>query len=177
MPCRIVMRLSAAWGIKLEITAGLPTWEAFPGMRHQKAVRRISQSLMPIPCHPAGCGCFDVADVSIKFPDGSLNARTSPSTARNLPIPMAHLVITMMTQMDAPRSFSKGGPMLPATPTVYTVYIASKQWKNVAEAMQNPEDRLIVEGFAAFDAALEGIAVFVTNTTTRLLQQQKRQPA
>jgi Uma2 family endonuclease len=67
-----VMQLSEAWGLKLEITAGLPTWEAFPGMRHQKAVRRISQSLMPIPGHPAGCGCFDVADVYIKFPDGSL---------------------------------------------------------------------------------------------------------
>ena len=45
------------------------------------------------------------------------------------------------------------------------------------EAIQNPADRLIVEGFAAFDPALEGLAVFVTNTTTKLLQQQKRQPA
>ena len=87
------------------------------------------------------------------------------------------LVITMMTQMDPPKSFPKGVPAPPATPTVYTVYIGAKQWKNVAEAMQNPEDRLIIEGFAAFDPGLEGMAVFVTNTTTKLLQQQKRQPA
>jgi hypothetical protein len=60
---------------------------------------------------------------------------------------------------------------------VYTVYIGAKQWKNVAQAIQNPEDRLIVEGFAAFDPGLEGMAVFATNTTTTLLQQQKRQPA
>ena len=40
--------------------------------------------------------------------------------------------------------------------------------------MKNPEDKLIVEGFAAFDPALEGMAVFVTNATTKLLQQQKR---
>jgi len=85
------------------------------------------------------------------------------------------LVITMMTQMDAPKAFPKGVPTPPATPTVYTVYIGAKQWKTVAEAMQNPEDRLIVEGFAAFDPGLEGMAVFVTNTTTKMLQQQKRQ--
>ena len=26
-------------GIKLEITHGVPTWEAFPGMRHQNVLR------------------------------------------------------------------------------------------------------------------------------------------
>jgi hypothetical protein len=67
------------------------------------------------------------------------------------------LVITMMTQMDAPKSFPKGVPTPPATPTVYTVYIGAKQWQKVAEAIMNPEDRLIVEGFAAFDPSLEGI--------------------
>ena len=83
------------------------------------------------------------------------------------------LVITMMTQMQAPTSFPKGVPQPPATPTDYTIYIAAKQWNKVAEAMKNPEDKLIVEGFAAFDPALEGMAVFVTNATTKLLQQQK----
>jgi hypothetical protein len=80
----------------------------------------------------------------------------------------------MMTQMDAPKAFPKGVPAPPTTPTVYTVYIGAKQWKNVAEAMQNPDDRLIIEGFAAFDPSLEGMAVFVTNTTTKLLQQAKK---
>ena len=84
------------------------------------------------------------------------------------------LVITMMTQMQVPTSFPKGVPQPPATSTDYTIYIAAKQWNKVAEAMKNPEDRLIVEGFAAFDPALEGMAVFVTNTTTKLLQQHKR---
>ncbi len=85
-----------------------------------------------------------------------------------------NLVITMMSQMQAPASFPKGVPQPPATPTDYTIYIAAKQWQKVAEAMKNPEDKLIVEGFAAFDPALEGMAVFVTNTTTKLLQQQKK---
>jgi len=37
----------------------------YPGMRHQNAVRRISQSLHAIPAHPAACGSFDGAEVSI----------------------------------------------------------------------------------------------------------------
>jgi hypothetical protein len=84
------------------------------------------------------------------------------------------LVITMLTQMDAPKAFPKGVPTPPATPTVYTVYIAAKQWQKVAKAIQNEQDSLIVEGFAAFDPGLEGMAVFATNVTTKVLQQQKR---
>jgi Uma2 family endonuclease len=57
-------------GVKLEITAGIPTWEAFPGSRHQKAVLRalmsVERSATP------DCGCFQLPDVYIKFPDGSL---------------------------------------------------------------------------------------------------------
>ena len=57
-------------GVKLEITRRIPTWEAFPGPRHQKAVLR---ALMRIE-RSAGndCGCFQLPDVYIKFPDGSL---------------------------------------------------------------------------------------------------------
>ncbi len=57
--------------VKLEITRGLPTWEAFPGIRHQKAVRRIVASINAIPDHPDKCGCFDLTDIYIRFPDGS----------------------------------------------------------------------------------------------------------
>ena len=57
-------------GVKLEITGGIPTWEAFPGPRHQKAVLR---ALMSIEGSAArDCGCFQLPDVYIKFPDGSL---------------------------------------------------------------------------------------------------------
>jgi len=34
------------------------------------------------------------------------------------------LVITMMTKIEAPKAFPKGVPTPPATPTVYTIYIA-----------------------------------------------------
>lgn len=57
-------------GIKLEITGGIPTWETFPGVRHQKAVGRILFSVERVA--GSDCGCFQIPDVYIKFPDGSL---------------------------------------------------------------------------------------------------------
>jgi len=57
-------------GVKLEITDGIPTWEAFPGIRHQKAIGRIFVSVVRLP--QSDCACFQVSDAYIKFPDGSL---------------------------------------------------------------------------------------------------------
>ncbi len=57
-------------GIKLEITHGVPTWEAFPGMRHQKVLGRIFISVERT--SGSDCACFPVSDAYIKFPDGSL---------------------------------------------------------------------------------------------------------
>lgn len=85
-------------------------------------------------------------------------------------------VITSMQTTKTPNAFPKGVPMPPTTPTLYTIYIGKKQWNNVAEAIKNPDDALIVEGFPAYDPELEGVAVFATNVTTKLLQAAKRQP-
>src|SRR5437879_12136175 len=57
-------------GVKLEITGGIPTWEAFPGSRHQKAVLRALMSIEG--SAERECRCFQLPDVYIKFPDGSL---------------------------------------------------------------------------------------------------------
>ena len=57
-------------GVKLEITGGIPTWEAFPGMRHQKTIGRIFVSVERL--SGSECACFQVSDAYIKFPDGSL---------------------------------------------------------------------------------------------------------
>src|SRR5688572_793249 len=56
--------------IKLEITGGIPTWEASPASRHQKAARRIEDSIQPLP--GASCGCYTLQDTYIALPDGSL---------------------------------------------------------------------------------------------------------
>ena len=57
-------------GVKLEITGGIPTWEAFPGMRHQKTIGRIFISVERLAA--SECACFQVLDAYIRFPDGSL---------------------------------------------------------------------------------------------------------
>jgi Uma2 family endonuclease len=57
-------------GVKLEITGGIPTWEAYPGPRHQKEVLRALISFEK--ASGTDCGCFQLPDVYIRFPDGSL---------------------------------------------------------------------------------------------------------
>ena len=57
-------------GVKLEITGGIPTWEAFPGPQHQKAVLRALLNIEA--SEKSDCGCFQLPDTYIKFPDGSL---------------------------------------------------------------------------------------------------------
>ncbi len=58
--------------IRLEITGGVPTWEAFPGSRHQRTIDRIRASIVPIPDSQSGCRCAHLSDVLISFRDGSL---------------------------------------------------------------------------------------------------------
>jgi hypothetical protein len=82
-------------------------------------------------------------------------------------------ILTTMQVAKTP-SLPKGLPAPPTTPTSYTVYIARKQWQTVAEALRDPEDVLIVEGFPAYDPTLEGVGVYATNVTTKALQQAKR---
>ena len=57
-------------GVKLEITGGIPTWEAFPGPRHQKEVLRVLVGFERT--ESPDCGCYQLPDTYIKFPDGSL---------------------------------------------------------------------------------------------------------
>ncbi len=68
----------------------------------------------------------------------------------------------------------KGLPAPPAG-TRYTVFVARKPWAKVAEALAtDPEDVAIIEGYAALDARVEGIAVYATSATTKRLQAAKR---
>lgn len=57
-------------GVRLEIVAGLPIWEASPIYKHQKAVDRIRATIQSK--DESLCACVHVADVYINFPDGSL---------------------------------------------------------------------------------------------------------
>ena len=85
-----------------------------------------------------------------------------------------NLVITTMQSTKVP-ALPKGVPAPPTTPTTYMVYIAAKQWKTVAEAIAEPDDSLIVEGYPAYDPELEGLAVYALSVSTRKLQIAQRQ--
>ena len=84
-------------------------------------------------------------------------------------------IVTVMESTKVP-TLPKGLPTPTSTPTKYAVYIASKQWKKVEEAIKDPEDVLIVEGFPKTDPEVSAIAVFTTNVTTKKLQMIKKQP-
>lgn len=85
------------------------------------------------------------------------------------------LVITTMSHSAGAPTFPRGVPALPETPTVYTVYIAAKQWKRVESALQeDPGDVMIVEGMCAYDAELPGIAVYATRATTKFTEAARR---
>jgi Uma2 family endonuclease len=58
-------------GVRLEIIAGLPVWEALPNLTHQKAIDRIRGSFARSHTAVGGCECLHYADLHIKFPDGS----------------------------------------------------------------------------------------------------------
>jgi len=83
----------------------------------------------------------------------------------------------IMTTMEArpAQALPKGLPTPPAKPTSVVVYISVKQWQKVAEALRDPEDILIAEGSAVYDADLEGVALYVQKASTRNLDRAARE--
>ena len=74
------------------------------------------------------------------------------------------------------QSLPKGIPIPPlAFPTHYILYIGVKQWKKVKESLRNPDDVLIAEGTPVLDPKYQAVTVFVTSTTTKLLQAAQRE--
>jgi hypothetical protein len=83
-------------------------------------------------------------------------------------------IVTVIESTKIP-SLPKGLPAPTNAATKYAVYIAKKQWNKVKDAIQDPEDALIIEGFPKTDAEVSAIAVFTTNVTTKKLQQATRE--
>jgi len=85
-------------------------------------------------------------------------------------------VVTSMQQGPTIPSLPKGLPLPPKVEaTTYTVYIASKHWRKVTEALGDLEDVLIVEGWPMMDTKEHRIAVFANTVTTRKLQIAQKQ--
>jgi len=84
-------------------------------------------------------------------------------------------VIILALKSTAAPSLPKGLPAPPEQPTNYLIFISQKQWRKVAEAITNPEDKLIIEGYPTMHPKFAGITVYATQVTTKLLQAAKRQ--
>jgi hypothetical protein len=84
------------------------------------------------------------------------------------------VIILALKSTTAP-SLPKGLPAPPAQPTNYLVFVSQKQWKRVADAITNPQDKLIIEGYPVHHPRFTGITVYATQVTTTLLQAAKRQ--
>lgn len=85
------------------------------------------------------------------------------------------VILTMSHSAGVP-TFPRGVPLPPTTPTLYTVYVAAKQWKRVEAALkESTEDVLILEGMCAFDPDLQAVAVYTIKATTKFIEAAKRQ--
>lgn len=66
-----ILQLLQHGAIKLERTAGIPTWEALPSSRHQIIVDQIRATIASTKTDDSACSCHHLADVAIRFPDSS----------------------------------------------------------------------------------------------------------
>jgi hypothetical protein len=83
------------------------------------------------------------------------------------------VVILALRSAKTP-TLPKGLPPLPATPTNYMIFIQQKQWNKVRDAMEQPDDALIVEGYPVHEPRFAGITVYATHVTTKVLQAANR---
>lgn len=79
------------------------------------------------------------------------------------------------SQADKSPTLPKGLPPVKGS-TTYLVMVANKQWKKVSDAIKNPEDKLIIEGYCSLDKEAPGaITVRASSVTTAMLQRAKRE--
>ncbi len=78
-------------------------------------------------------------------------------------------VIILALRSTKPPTLPKGLPPVPTTPTNYMIFVQQKQWNKVREAMQQPDDALIVEGYGVHAPRFAGITVYATQVTTKAL--------
>ena len=141
-----------------------PAWSKRPtspaGTPHAPAAQPAAPSVPPEPL-PNLTGELRTVKITLIGRPGPIT--TSPTGT----------VTTTMQSRNVP-ALPRGVPAPPTTPTPFTVYIGPKQWAKVAAALRDPEDVLIVEGFAAAAPARPRITVYATNVTTKVLQQAQR---
>lgn len=76
-------------------------------------------------------------------------------------------VVTQMVHLGGGGTLPRGLPEMPSEPTVYTVYMAAKQWQQVESALRRSDRWLVIDGQSAYDPVIPGIAVFATQVATQ----------
>ena len=71
--------------VKLQMTAGIPTWEAMPGIRHQRIIMDVWSSVRRSPGGEGDRGCHAVVDVMVRFPEGSFRSPDVAIYCQRLP--------------------------------------------------------------------------------------------
>ena len=83
--------------------------------------------------------------------------------------------VTVLQNDPPPANLSKDLPAPPTDPTHYLTFLPGKQFRKVLEALvANKDDRMIVEGWAAFDPKLGAMCVWAQRVTTVSLERAKR---
>jgi len=143
----------------------------------KKAAGAASTPATPAPPAPAPSSAWaddDYRRVMAALQQG--RATTVKITVTGRPgaaVEQGQAVALALTSEKVP-DLPKGLPE-PPVGTRYTVVVARKQWGKIAEALAaDPEDTAIIEGYAALDPRVEGIAVYATSVTTKRLQAAKR---
>lgn len=67
--------------VNLQLTAGTTTWEAMPGVRHQRIIADVWSSLR----RARADGCHAVMDVMVRFPEGSFRSPDVAIYCQSLP--------------------------------------------------------------------------------------------
>lgn len=84
--------------------------------------------------------------------------------------------LAMLTHTPQLAHLQKGIPRPPAaTETTYVLSIGGKQWRQVKEALLDPDEVAIIEGIPMWDAAYQAMTVFVTSITTRGMRKAQHQ--
>ena len=98
---------------------------------------------------------------------GKVSAMKVSLTGRPGRIERRHeLVITTMTHSPAPPDLPRGVPALPQAPTPVIVYVSARQWRKVEEALQLPQEELVVDGHCAWDGEAGCLALHAARVST-----------
>lgn len=85
------------------------------------------------------------------------------------------VVVTTMTDIPQPQNIPRIIPRPPNSPTLYTVYIWTKQWEKIEESMADPADIMLLDGVCAFDPETNSLAIFAANVYSELLNAKAKE--